>query len=48
MEQNSNYLAYEYFNRDWLPMPFSRMAQWLAPTKVTYAARRTILIIWMT
>jgi len=37
MEQNRNYLAYEYFNRDWLPMPFSRMAQWLAPTKVTYA-----------
>lgn len=36
-EQNRNYLAHEYFNRDWLPMPFSRMAQWLAPTKLTYA-----------
>lgn len=35
--QNRNYLAHEYFNRDWLPMPFSRMAQWLAPTKITYA-----------
>lgn len=36
-EQNRNYLAHEYFNRDWLPMPFSRMAQWLAPTKLNYA-----------
>jgi SAM-dependent methyltransferase len=35
--QDRNYLAHEYFNRDWLPMPFSRMAQWLAPTKMTYA-----------
>lgn len=36
-EQNRNYLAHEYFNRDWLPMPFSRMAAWLAPTKLDYA-----------
>jgi len=36
-EQDRNYLAHEYFNRDWLPMPFSRMAQWLAPTKISYA-----------
>jgi len=36
-EQNRNYLAHEYFNRDWLPMPFSRMVQWLAPTKLSYA-----------
>jgi len=35
--QNRNYLAHEYFNRDWLPIPFSRMAEWLAPTKVNYA-----------
>lgn len=35
--QNRNYLAHEYFNRDWLPMPFSRMAQWLAPAKINYA-----------
>ncbi|WP_114971921.1 class I SAM-dependent methyltransferase [Rhodoferax ferrireducens] len=34
---NRNYLAHEYFNRDWLPMPVSRMAQWLAPAKVGYA-----------
>ena len=36
-EQNRNYLAHEYFNRDWLPMPFARMAEWLAPTKLSYA-----------
>lgn len=36
-EQNRNYLAHEYFNRDWLPMPFSRMAGWLAPAKLDYA-----------
>lgn len=36
-EQNRNYLAHEYFNRDWLPMSFSRMAEWLVPTKLSYA-----------
>jgi len=35
--QNRNYLAHEYFNRDWLPMPFSRMAQWLTPSKISFA-----------
>ncbi|MCF8208643.1 MAG: methyltransferase regulatory domain-containing protein [Rhodoferax sp.] len=35
--QNRNYLAHEYFNRDWLPMPFSSMAQWLTPAKVGHA-----------
>ena len=32
-----NYLAHEYFNRDWLPMPFSKMTQWLEPAKVGFA-----------
>jgi len=36
-EQNRNYLAHEYFNRDWLPMPFARMAEWLTPAKLSYA-----------
>lgn len=35
--QDRNYLAHEYFNRDWLPMPFSHLAQWLAPAKINYA-----------
>ncbi|HRF12708.1 MAG: methyltransferase regulatory domain-containing protein [Candidatus Accumulibacter phosphatis] len=34
---NRNYLAHEYFNRDWLPIPFSRMAEWLSPAKLDYA-----------
>ena len=35
--QNRNYLAHEYFNRDWHPMPFAEMAEWLAPAKLNYA-----------
>ncbi len=35
--QNRHYLAHEYFNRDWEPMPFAQMAQWLAPSKLNYA-----------
>lgn len=37
------YLAHEYFNRDWAPMPFSRMAQWLAPAKVEFACSAHLL-----
>lgn len=36
-DQNRNYVAHEYFNRDWQPMSFARMASWLAPTKLSYA-----------
>ncbi len=35
--QNRNYLAHEYFNRDWLPMHFSDMAAWLEPAKLSFA-----------
>ncbi|MDD2882218.1 MAG: class I SAM-dependent methyltransferase [Rhodoferax sp.] len=35
--QDRNYLAHEYFNRDWLPMSFASMAQWLTPAKINYA-----------
>jgi len=35
--QNRNYLAHEYFNCDWLPMPFARMAKFLAPAKLDFA-----------
>jgi hypothetical protein len=34
---NRQYLAHEYFNRDWLPMHFATMAQWLEPAKVQFA-----------
>jgi SAM-dependent methyltransferase len=36
-EQSRQYLAHEYFNRDWHPMHFASMAQWLEPAKVQYA-----------
>jgi len=36
-ETDRSYLAHEYFNRDWEPMPFSRMSQWLNPAKLSYA-----------
>ncbi len=35
--QNRSYLAHEYFNRDWFPMSFSRMADWLSQAKLTFA-----------
>lgn len=35
--QNRHYLAHEYFNRDWGPMHFSTMAQWLERAKLDYA-----------
>ena len=36
-DQNRHYLAHEYFNRDWHPMHFATMADWLEPAKVSYA-----------
>jgi SAM-dependent methyltransferase len=36
-DQNRNYLAHEYFNRDWHPVHFATMAEWLEPAKVQYA-----------
>jgi SAM-dependent methyltransferase len=35
--QNRHYLAHEYFNRDWHPMHFATMVQWMEPAKLTYA-----------
>jgi len=37
MGQNRHYLAHEYFNRDWHPMYFAAMAEWLDGAKVQYA-----------
>lgn len=36
-EHSRQYLAHEYFNRDWHPMHFATMAKWLAPAKLDYA-----------
>lgn len=35
--QPRNYLAHEYFNRDWMPMSFSKMKHWLADAKLNFA-----------
>lgn len=35
--QNRNYIAHEYFNRDWLPMHFSLMSDYLTAAKLQYA-----------
>lgn len=42
-DQNRHYLAHEYFNRDWHPMHFGTMAEWLEPAKVTYACSAALL-----
>jgi len=36
-EQNRQYLAHEYFNKDWHPMHFATMAEWLETAKLSYA-----------
>jgi SAM-dependent methyltransferase len=41
--QNRHYLAHEYFNRDWLPMHFATMAEWLSPAKLSYACSANYL-----
>lgn len=42
-EQNRHYLAHEYFNKDWDPMHFATMAQWLEPSKVDFACSAHVL-----
>jgi SAM-dependent methyltransferase len=37
------YLAHEYFNRDWQPMSFPALAEWLAPAKVEFACPATYI-----
>ena len=41
--QSRHYLAHEYFNRDWHPMHFSTMAEWLEPAKLSYACSATFI-----
>lgn len=41
--ENLRYLAHEYFNHDWSPMSFSKMADWLAPAKLDYACSANYL-----
>ena len=41
--QDRNYLAHEYFNRDWFPMSFATMAQWLESAKLDFAGSANFL-----
>ncbi len=41
--QNRHYLAHEYFNRDWHPMHFATMGEWLSPAKLQYACSANFL-----
>jgi hypothetical protein len=36
-KQNKHYLAHEYFNRNWDPMHFAAMADWLQAAKLNFA-----------
>jgi SAM-dependent methyltransferase len=36
--QNRQYLAHEYFNRDWAPMYFAEANEWLSGAKLKFAA----------
>lgn len=36
-KKDAHYLAHEYFNKDWTPIYFSEMAQWLSQAKLDYA-----------
>jgi len=41
--QNRNYLAHEYFNADWHPMPFNEVAGMLAQGKLAFAASANLI-----
>lgn len=34
---NHNYIAHEYFNRDWSPMSFAKIRNWTTPAKISFA-----------
>ena len=42
-EQDRNYVAHEYFNRDWVPMSFADMGRWLEPAKLGFACSANYL-----
>ena len=42
-KQHKHYLAHEFFNRDWQPMDFAEMSQWLAPARLSYAGAASII-----
>lgn len=43
LSQDPHYLAHEYFNRDWQPMDFADMADYMAASKLEYASSASYL-----
>ncbi|MEI6206462.1 MAG: class I SAM-dependent methyltransferase [Desulfuromonadales bacterium] len=41
--QSRNYLAHEYFNQEWQPMPFSRVAELLGGARLDFATSANLL-----
>jgi hypothetical protein len=41
--QNRNYLAHEFFNAEWHPMPFSEVANYLDAAKLSFAASSNLM-----
>jgi len=42
-DQDRSYLAHEYFNRDWMPMSFAAMSEWMSPAKMEFACSANYL-----
>ncbi|MEY4504139.1 MAG: hypothetical protein RL154_432 [Pseudomonadota bacterium] len=42
-EQNRNYLAHEYFNKDWHPVSFEKMSELLSSAKLSYVCSANFL-----
>jgi SAM-dependent methyltransferase len=42
-KQHRNYLAHEYFNKDWQPMLISELAKWMETAKVRYVCSAHLL-----
>ena len=42
-KQDRNYIAHEYFNSHWDPMPFSQVADQLSEAKLTFAASASVI-----
>lgn len=41
--QDRNYVAHEFFNRDWEPMSYAKFSNWLSPAKVSFACSANML-----
>jgi SAM-dependent methyltransferase len=42
-KQEKNYLAHEYYNKDWVPMHFTEVSKWLEDAKLQFACSANLL-----